>query len=73
MNHNFKLKGNTFTKIFTVMLVIDVVVPNVAVTAIIGVLLLYELLTYLAVKAARELKFGTVSAKKKACKGRPEG
>lgn len=69
MNHNFKLKGNTFTKIFSVMLLIDVFVPNVVITAILGVMLLYELLTYLAVKAAKELKFGTVSAKKEADKG----
>lgn len=69
MNRNFKLKGNRFTKIFTVLLMIDVFIPNVVLTVIIGVMLLYELLTYLAVKAAKDLKFGTVSTKKKAVKG----
>ncbi|MCH4006476.1 MAG: hypothetical protein LKG42_00255 [Eubacterium sp.] len=69
MNRNFKLKGNTFTKLFTVMVLIDLLVPNVVSTVIIGVMLLYELLTYLAVKSAENMKFSSVCGKKEAAKG----
>ncbi|MFC2661610.1 MAG: hypothetical protein ACFNYI_00535 [Eubacterium sp.] len=69
MNHNFKLKGNTFTKLFTVMVLVELFVPNVVSTVIIGVMLLYELLTYLAVKSAEDMKFGSVCGKKEAAKG----
>lgn len=69
MNHNFKLKGNTFTKLFTVMLLIELFVTNVISTVILGVMLLYELLTFLAVKSAGGMKFGSVCSKKEAAKG----
>lgn len=69
MNHNFKLKGNTFTKLFTVMLLIELFVPNVISTVILGVMLLYELLTFLAVKSAGDMKFSSVCGKKEAAKG----
>lgn len=69
MNHNFKLKGNTFTKLFTVMLLIELFVTNVISTVILGVMLLYELLTFLAVKSAGDMKFSSVCGKKEAAKG----
>lgn len=69
MNHNFKLKGNTFTKLFTVMLLIELFVTNVISTVILGVMLLYELLTFLAVKSAGDMKFSSVCSKKEAAKG----
>ncbi|MGI6190961.1 MAG: hypothetical protein ACOYJ0_03830 [Eubacterium sp.] len=69
MNHNFKLKGNTFTKLFTVMLLIELFVPNVISTVILGVMLLYELLTFLAVKSAGDMRFSSVCGKKEAAKG----
>ncbi len=67
--NNFKLKGNAFTKVFTVLILVDIFLPNVVVTAVLGLMLLYELLTFLAVKSAGELRFGTVCGKKEAAKG----